>query len=127
VYLTYHYLNSNQLVTDPYNGATVVPGGGDADQANKEDLETQTVRSLYTRLQRDHAEFKFGGEYRSLSSRPVFSLFPTGFEYYGSFGFSQTADPTFGYYAPGPFSTLAARILPTCCLGYLSRSISVCS
>ena len=57
LYLTYHYLNSNSLVTDPYHGATVVPGGGDADQGNKEDQETQTVSVTYTHvLWPDHAE-----------------------------------------------------------------------
>ncbi|QNI30751.1 carboxypeptidase regulatory-like domain-containing protein [Alloacidobacterium dinghuense] len=187
LYLTYHYLNQNQLVTDPYNGATVVPGGGDADQGNKEDLETQTLSASYTHifspttlnefrfgysryaqnqfsllsgtdystkygvgniavpgyeatvgypqifmgtgylaggstykpyhvLDSNYAitdnftwssvarhEFKFGEEFRRLSSRPVFSLFPTGFEYYGSFGFSQTADPTYSYFQNGAF------------------------
>lgn len=187
LYLTYHYMNFNTLVTDPYNGATPVPGGGDADQANKEDEETQTVSGTYTHvfspttlnefrfgysrydenlfsllsgtdystkfgvgnitvpgyeatvgypqiymgtgylaggstykpyhvLDSNYSindnltwssvarhEFKFGEEFRRLSSRPVFSLFPTGFEYYGSFGFSQTADPTYSYFQPGAF------------------------
>jgi len=185
IYLTYHYFNSNQLVTDPYHGATVVPGGGDADQANKEDVEGQTVSLAYTRVFSPTAlnefrfgyssydenlysllngtdystkygvgnvavpgypatvgypqiymgtgylaggstykpyhvsdnnysiidnftwssvprhEFKFGEEFRGLRSHPVFSLFPTGFEYYGSYGFSQTSDPTYSYYVPG--------------------------
>lgn len=187
VYLTYHYTNSNQLVTDPYHGATVVPGGGDADQANKEDLETQAVSATYTHVfspttlnelrfgysrydenlysllnGTDYStkygmgnitvpgyaatigypqiymgtgylaggstykpyhvldnnfeladnftwstvprhEFKFGEELRRLNSHPFYSLFPTGFQYYGSFGFSQTADPTYSYYVPGAF------------------------
>lgn len=187
LYLTYHYLNSNQLVTDPYHGATVVPGGGDADQGNKEDLETQTVSATYTHVvspttlnevrfgfsryvQNQYSllsgtdystkygmgniaipgfeatigypdifmgtgylaggssykpyhvldsnysiadnftwssvarhEFKFGGVYRSLNSHPEFSLFPTGYQYYGSFGFSQTADPTYSYFENGAF------------------------
>jgi Carboxypeptidase regulatory-like domain len=185
VYLTYHYFNSNQLVTDPYWGHTVVPGGGDADQANKEDVEGETIsgtyahvfnvtttnelrvgfssyhENLYSLLNdnnysqeygvgniyvpgfpatvgypyfylgtgyiaggstykpyhvkdinysiadnfiwssiRRH-EFKFGEEFRGLNSHPVFSLFPTGFEYYGSYGFSQTSDPTYSYYVSG--------------------------
>jgi hypothetical protein len=185
VYLTYHYFNSNQLVTDPYWGHTTIPGGGDADQANKEDVEGETIsgtyahvfsvtttnelrigtstyhENLYSLLNdsnwsqqegvgnvyvpgfpatvgypyfylgtgyvaggstykpyhvkdvnysvadnfiwssiRRH-EFKFGGEFRGLNSHPVFSLFPTGFEYYGSYGFSQTSDPTYAYYVSG--------------------------
>jgi TonB dependent receptor len=48
-------------------------------------------------------EFKFGEEWRGLNSHPLYSLFPTGFQYYGSFGLSQTADPTYNYYAPGAF------------------------
>lgn len=185
IYLTYHYFNSNQLVTDPYHGATVVPGAGDADQANKEDVEGQTISLTYTRVFSptklnefrfgystydenlysllngtdystkygvgniavpgfpatigypyiymgtgyltggstykpyhvtddnysiadnytwstipDH-DLKFGGDFRGLNSHPVFSLFPTGFQYYGSYGFSQTSDPTYSYYVPG--------------------------
>ena len=187
LYLTYHYLNSNSLVTDPYHGATVVPGGGDADQGNKEDQETQTVSVTYTHvfgptmlnevrfgysrydenlysllsgtdysakygvgnvavpgydatigypqifmgtgylaggstfkpyhvLDNNYSiadnftsssiarhELKFGGVYRRLNSHPTFSLFPTGFDYFGSFGFSQTADPTFSYFQNGAF------------------------
>jgi hypothetical protein len=187
VYLTYHYTNQNTLTTDPYNGATVVPGGGDADQANKEDLETWAVSAAYNHvfsattlnelrfgytsydenlysllngtdysakygmgninvpgysatvgypyidmgtgylaggstykpyhvLDKNYDvadnftwstipqhQLKFGGLFRRLNSNPVFSLFPTGFQYYGSFGFSQTADPTYGYFVPGAF------------------------
>lgn len=187
VYLVYHYVNFNTLVTDPYHGATVVPGGGDADQANKEDEETQTISATYTHVfspttlnelrfgyskydenlysllnGTDYStkygmgnitvpgypatigypqvymgtgylvggstykpyhvlddnyevadnftwstiprhEFKFGGEWRRLNSHPLFSLFPTGFQYYGSFGFSQTADPTYSYFQPNAF------------------------
>lgn len=33
-----------------------------------------------------HHEFKFGTQIRLLNSHPNFSLFPTGFDYYGSFG-----------------------------------------
>lgn len=187
VYLTFHYTNNNQLVTDPYHGATVVPGGGDADQANKEDLETYAISATYTRVFSpttlnefrfgysryaenlysllngvDYStkygmgnitvpnypatigypqvymgtgylvggstykpyhvldnnfdvvdnftwssitrhEFKFGEEYRRLNSHPLFSLFPTGFQYYGSFGLSQTADPTYSYFCGSCF------------------------
>jgi hypothetical protein len=185
VYLTYHYFNANSLVTDPFWGHTVVPGAGDADQANKEDVEGTTVSGTYAHvfsvtttnelrvgyssyrenlyslldgtdystkyglgniavpgypatdaypyfylgtgylaggstykpyhvtddnysvadnfiwssIQRH--EFKFGEEFRGLNSHPLFSLFPTGFQYYGSYGFSQTSDPTYSYYVSG--------------------------
>ena len=185
VYLTYHYFDSNQLVTDPYWGHTVVPGAGDADQANKEDVEGQTISATYTHVfspttlnefrfgystytenlysllnGTDYStkyglgniaipgypatvaypyifmgtgylaggstykpyhvhdqnysindnltwssvqrhQFKFGEEFRLLNSHPVFSLFPTGFEYYGSYGFSQTGDQTYNYFVNG--------------------------
>lgn len=43
-------------------------------------------------------EFKVGGDLRLLNSRPVFSLFPTGWQYYGSFGSSVTsAEAYWGY------------------------------
>lgn len=187
LYVTYHYYVLNTLVTDPYNGHTVVPGGGDADQANKEDNEATALSATYvhvfspTTLNEfrfgwsryvqhqfslldgiDYStkygmgniavpgfpatiaypymfmgsgyltggstykpynvldnnfqvtdnfswssvarhEFKFGEEFRPLNSNPQFSLFPTGFQYFGSFGFSQTADPTYSFFNPKAF------------------------
>ena len=40
-------------------------------------------------------QLKFGGEYRNVSSRPGFSLFPTGYQYYsgGPYQVSATSDP----------------------------------
>jgi hypothetical protein len=44
-------------------------------------------------------EFKFGADLRLLNSRPNFSYFPTGWQYYGSFGNSVTsAQAYWGYY-----------------------------
>jgi hypothetical protein len=44
-------------------------------------------------------EFKFGADLRLLNSRPNFSYFPTGWQYYGSFGNSVTsAEAYWGYY-----------------------------
>lgn len=40
-------------------------------------------------------EFKFGGDYRRLNSHPNFSLFPTGYDYYDSFGYAESSDLTF--------------------------------
>ncbi|MGO8720910.1 MAG: carboxypeptidase regulatory-like domain-containing protein [Acidobacteriaceae bacterium] len=48
-------------------------------------------------------EFKFGEEYRRLNSHPDFSLFPTGYQYFGSYGYSNTADPSYQTYLPGAF------------------------
>jgi hypothetical protein len=43
-------------------------------------------------------EFKFGGDFRRLHSNPDFSLFPTGYQYYGAYFVPATSDPTFGYF-----------------------------
>jgi len=47
-------------------------------------------------------EFKFGGDYRRLNSNPNFSLFPTGFQFYGSYGFSATSN-AFNTFYPNTF------------------------
>ncbi|MGB9404229.1 MAG: carboxypeptidase regulatory-like domain-containing protein [Candidatus Acidiferrales bacterium] len=180
--VVYHYGDSNQLTTDPYHGKTVVPGGGDADQANNEVLRNQELsvtethvfnsrmlneaRFGYTRLREDlysllnghdysteygvgnvdvpsypategypyiylgtgyitggstykpyleldsnfqfadnftissvgKHEFKFGADFRRLNSNPNFSLFPTGFQYYASYGFSATSNDFNAFY-----------------------------
>lgn len=43
-------------------------------------------------------EFKFGGDFRRLNSFPNFSLFPTGYQYYGAYFSPSTSDPTFSQY-----------------------------
>ena len=44
-------------------------------------------------------QFKFGTQIRILNSHPNFSLFPTGFDYFGSFGSAMTsANAYWGYY-----------------------------
>jgi len=48
-------------------------------------------------------EWKAGGQYSRLSSAPFFSLFPTGFQYYGGPGLSLTGDPSYGFYDPRAF------------------------
>jgi Carboxypeptidase regulatory-like domain len=175
LYAVYHWQGYNTLVTDPYWGHTVVPGGGDADQANKEDYEPQSIsvtydhafsptklnevrfgylfypENLYSLLNgtdystkygvgnvtvpdypatvgypqifladgylaggstykpyhvndqnyqitdsftwtKGRHEFKLGGDLRLLNSHPNFSLFPTGFDYFDSFGYAETAN-----------------------------------
>jgi hypothetical protein len=50
-------------------------------------------------LTRGSHQIKFGGEYRNLSSRPGFSLFPTGYQYYqgGQYQPSLTSDASYGF------------------------------
>jgi hypothetical protein len=52
-------------------------------------------------------QLKFGGEYRNLSSRPGFSLFPTGYQYYqgGQYQPSLTSDSSFGFYDTNAYYT----------------------
>jgi len=186
LYAIYHWQGYNTLVTDPYWGHTVVPGAGDADQANKEDYEPQSISVTYDRIfsptrlnevrfgylfyrenlysllngtdysakygvgnitvpgypatigypqiymadgylaggstykpyhvndqnyqitdsftwSRGRHEFKFGGDLRLLNSHPNFSLFPTGFDYFDSYGYAETSN--FYYtYIPGAYN-----------------------
>jgi Carboxypeptidase regulatory-like domain len=182
LYAVYHWQGYSTLVTDPYWGHTVVPGGGDADQANKEDLEPQSISVTYdrffnpTRLNevrfgylfypenlysllngtdystkygvgnvvvpgypatigypqiyladgylaggstykpyhvndqnwqitdsftwiKGQHDFKFGGDLRLLNSHPNFSLFPTGFDYFDSYGYAETSNFYYTYIA----------------------------
>ena len=48
-------------------------------------------------------EIHFGGDFRFLNSHPIFSLFPTGFQYYCSFYCALTSDPTYAYFNPNAF------------------------
>lgn len=172
----FHYNNGDNLTTDPFHGGTVVPGAGDADQANNQTFAAQeygitethlfsnrlineaklgyttyslaqyslldghdysteygmaniavpgfsatdaypyiylgagylTGGSTYKPLYfKDHNwqiadniilsgvgkhEFKFGADFRRLKSNPNFSLFPTGFQYYGGPYLAMTSD-----------------------------------
>ncbi len=47
-------------------------------------------------------EFKFGADFRRLNSNPNFSLFPTGFQYYASYGYSATSND-FNTFYPGAY------------------------
>jgi hypothetical protein len=48
-------------------------------------------------------DLKFGGVFRKLNSHPLFSLFPTTYQYYGSYGYSMTNDPNYYTYTKGFF------------------------
>jgi hypothetical protein len=179
VSVVFHYNNGDNLVTDPFHGASPVAGAGDADQANNQTNDDQEysitethlfntrfineARVGYTRYNlaqysvlsgHDYSsqfgmgniavpgyastdaypyifmgagyltggstykplyfkdrnlqivdnlilsgigkhELKFGADYRRLNSYPNFSLFPTGFQYYGGAYFSMTSDWSF--------------------------------
>jgi hypothetical protein len=187
LFVAYHYRGTGQLTTDPYHGATVVPGAGDADQGqdltsraqelsvtethaigthalnefrfgfarasqvqlnllNGQDLSNKfgmgnvtvsgfpdtvgypqiftvsgyiaggstfkpfrqldnnfQVSDSFSLSQVGKHDFKFGGDFRRLNSHPDFSLFPTGFQFYG-FPFANiTGDPTFAFFDPNSF------------------------
>jgi hypothetical protein len=181
LFLVYHYNDQDQNTTDLWDNQAVVPGAGDADQAQKEVVRGQTLSATETHLFTTHilneiragyshyyqAQFsqlnghdystqygwgniavngypatigfpdlflgagylaggssykpffinddnteinenitvsqvgrhdlKFGGVFRKLNSHPLFSLFPTTYQYYGSFGYSMTNDPSYCY------------------------------
>ena len=48
-------------------------------------------------------DLKAGGQFRRLTSNPFFSLFPTGFQFYGGPGSSLTSDPNYAFYDPKAF------------------------
>jgi len=187
LFVVYHYQDSDLSTADPYHGATIIPGAGDADQAQKETTRAQELSITETHAVSNRAlnefrfgftrfneqqfnllngqdlsnkfgmgnvtvpgfpatvgypqiftvsgyiaggstfkpfleldsnfevvdnfslsqvgkhDFKFGGDFRRLNSHPDFSLFPTGFQFYG-FPFANiTGDPTFAFFDPNSF------------------------
>ena len=186
-FLIYHYNDMDFHSTDLWDNQAVVPGAGDADQANKEVVRAQTLSATETHLFTQHVlnelragyshyyqaqfsllngydystkygwgniavngypatigfpdlylgsgylaggssykpffinddnweindnitvsqvgrhDLKFGGVFRRLNSHPLFSLFPTTYQYYGSYGYSMTNDPNYGTYTGGFF------------------------
>lgn len=187
LYSVFHWQGENSLVTDPYHGNTVVPGGGDSDQANKQDDGVMSISLTYDHIfsptalnefrfgylnyyqdqysllngtdystkygvgnvavpgfsatigypdiymadgylaggstykpyhvkdqnyqftdsftwsGRPRHNFKFGTDLRLLNSHPNFSLFPTGFDYFDSYGYAETSN--FYYtYIPGAYN-----------------------
>jgi len=61
-------------------------------------------------------EMKFGADLRLLNSHPNFSLFPTGFDYFDSFGYAETAN--FYYtYIPGAYNWAGGSDLADLVLG----------
>ncbi|HEX4156511.1 MAG TPA: TonB-dependent receptor [Acidobacteriaceae bacterium] len=181
LFLVYHYNDQDQNTTDIWDNQAVVPGAGDADQAQKEVVRGQTLSATETHLFTQHVlneiragyshyyqaqfsllnghdystqygwgniavpgypstigfpdlflgagylaggssykpffinddnteinenltvsqvgrhDLKFGVVFRKLNSHPLFSLFPTTYQYYGSYGYSVTNDPSYCY------------------------------
>lgn len=181
LFLVYHYNDQDQNTTDLWDNQAVVPGAGDADQAQKEVVRGQTLSATETHLFTQHVlneiragyshyyqaqfsqlnghdystqfgwgniavngypatigfpdlylgsgylaggssykpffinddnteindnitvsqvgrhDLKFGVVFRKLNSHPLFSLFPTTYQYYGSYGYSMTNDPNYYY------------------------------
>ena len=61
--------------------------------------ENYEIDDSYTWTRFARHEFKFGTQIRLLNSHPNFSLFPTGFDYFGSYGYAETAAQAWwGYY-----------------------------
>ena len=65
------------------------------------DSNYQLGESISARLGRH--DFKAGAQFRRLRSHPFFSLFPTGFQYYGGAGLSLTGDPNYSFYDTSAF------------------------
>lgn len=208
LYAIYHWQAENSLVTDPYHGQTVVPGAGDADQANKQDDGAQSISLTYDHILSSTAlnefrfgylryylnqysllngtdysskfgvgnvsvsgfdatigypqiymadgylaggstykpyhvkdddyqftdsytwsglsrhEFKFGTDLRLLNSHPNFSLFPTGFDYFGSYGYAQTSDYSYGTIIGGAYNWSGGSDIADLVLG-LPQSVDI--
>ncbi|MGC2163471.1 MAG: TonB-dependent receptor, partial [Silvibacterium sp.] len=103
LYAVYHWGAGNQLVTDPYHGATVVPGAGDADQAQKEDSGAQSISATEDHIFGQHGlnEFRFG---YTRYYQDQYSLL-NGTDYSTKYGYGNIAVP--GYPATMAFPDIA--------------------
>lgn len=208
LYAVYHWQAENSLVTDPYHGNTVVPGAGDADQANQQDDGAQSISATYDHIFSPTAlnevrfgfmryyldqysllngtdystkfgvgnvavpgysatvgypdiymadgylaggstykpyhvddqnyqfsdaytwsgwarhEIKIGADLRLLNSHPNFSLFPTGFDYFDSYGYAQTSDYSYGTIIPGAYNWSGGSDIADLVLG-LPQSVDI--
>lgn len=86
------------------------------------DRQVQMTSSL-TLLRGPHT-MKAGVDVRRLSARPDFSLFPTGFMYFGGPFQSLTSDPNFSYYDPSAFYATGGSDVADLLLG-LPSSVSL--
>lgn len=86
------------------------------------DRNVQVTSSLAGRVGRH--DLKTGIDVRRLSARPDFSLFPTGFIYFGGPFASLTSDPNFGFFDPSAFYGSGGSDIADLLLG-LPLSVSV--
>jgi outer membrane receptor protein involved in Fe transport len=187
LFIVYHYNDMDQNTTDLWDNQAVVPGAGDADQAQDEVVRGQTLSATETHLFTQHVlnevrggyshyyqaqysllnghdystqfgwgniavpgysatigfpdlylgsgylaggssykpffinddnwevndnltvsqvgrhDLKFGVQFRRLNSHPLFSLFPTTYQYYGSYGYSITSNNYQQFYSNAYF------------------------
>jgi len=87
---------------DLYLGSGYLAGGSSYKPFYIDDKNWE-INDNITVSQVGRHDFKFGAVFRKLNSHPLFSLFPTTYQYYGSYGFSMTNDPNYGTYIPGAF------------------------
>jgi outer membrane receptor protein involved in Fe transport len=187
LFIVYHYNDMDQNTSDLWDNQAVVPGAGDADQAQDEVVRGQTLSATETHLFTQHVlneirggyshyyqaqfsllnghdystqfgwgniavpgysatigfpdlylgsgylaggssykpffinddnwevndnltvsqvgrhDLKFGVQFRRLNSHPLFSLFPTTYQYYGSYGYSITSNNYQQFYSNAYF------------------------
>ena len=84
-----------------YLGTGYVTGGSSYKPLTFLDRNFQFIDTMS--VTKNHHQLKFGGEFRKLSSRPYFSLFPTSYQYFaGAYSDQEmTSDPNFGFFNPG--------------------------
>ncbi|HTV09757.1 MAG TPA: TonB-dependent receptor [Candidatus Aquilonibacter sp.] len=87
---------------DIYLGSGYLAGGSSYKPFFINDDNTEIDDNL-TISQVGRHDLKFGILFRKLNSHPLFSLFPTTYQYFGSFGYSMTNDPNYGTYTGGFF------------------------
>ncbi len=86
---------------DIFLGAGYQTGGSTFKPLSFLDKDFQLTDSVTVRHGR-HG-FQTGFDFRWLNSNPDFSLFPTGFQYYGGPYSSLTSDPNYSYFDPNAF------------------------
>jgi hypothetical protein len=93
LYSVYHWYGDNFLTTDPYHGHTIVPGGGDADQANNEEDGAQSLSLTYDHIFSPTAlnEVRFG----YLNYHQVQLSLLDGTDYSTKYGWGNIAVPGF--------------------------------
>ncbi len=86
---------------DIYLGSGYQTGGSTYKPLSFQDRNFSVADSVIGGVGRH--QIRTGFDYRRLSCRPRFSLFPTGFQYYGGPYASLTSDPTYTYFDSSAF------------------------